>query len=227
MRRHGFTWIELAAVLAIILIIAAILFPVFARRSDQPHGPSCQQNIRQVGLAIKQYLSDYDESFPRVSSGGVYYGWADAVQPYVKNTQLFQCPNETTQPPSGTATAVIGTDPLYSDYFYNSRLAGQNESTLKHIASTVMLGDAASGNARRHSTGGAATTPGVASLVDSAGAPVGAATRHLDGANYAFADGHVKWFKGSSANTCPAIRNAYPVGAAASQTFGNPTFAIN
>jgi prepilin-type processing-associated H-X9-DG protein len=30
----------------------------------------------------------------------------------------------------------------------------------------------------------------------------------LGGANYAFADGHVKWIQGSDSNTCPAINNA-------------------
>jgi prepilin-type processing-associated H-X9-DG protein len=51
---------------------------------------------------------------------------------------------------------------------------------------------------------------------------VGAATRHLDGANYCFADGHVKWLKGSDANTCPVMR-----GGGASATSAYPGFAIS
>jgi prepilin-type processing-associated H-X9-DG protein len=70
-----------------------------------------------------------------------------------------------------------------------------------------MVGDATPGNGRHHSTGGAAMKPGVASLVNRNGVAVGAAVRHSGGANYGFADGHVKWLKGADANTCPTIRN--------------------
>jgi len=223
----GFTLIELLVVIAIIAILAAILFPVFARARENARRSSCQQNIRQIGLAIKQYLSDYDESFPQVSvlavSGGSSYpwGWADAVQPYVRNTQLFQCPSDSTQPPSGTATTVVGSDAAYTDYFYNANLSGQNESALQYISNTVMVGDALSGDATRNSNGNESAT-GTAAIIDLADTNVGAATRHLDGANYTFADGHVKWLKGSDANTCPAIRGG---GSAASSAY--PTFAIS
>jgi len=222
----GFTLIELLVVIAIIAILAAILFPVFARARENARRSSCQQNIRQIGLAIKQYLSDYDESFPQISvlAGGAAtdspWGWADACQPYVRNTQLFQCPSDSTQPPTAPATTVYGSDGAYTDYFYNSNLSGQNESALQYIANTVMLGDSATGNATRNSNGDETAT-GSANIIDLANGNVGAATRHLDGANYAFADGHVKWLKGSDANKCPAIRGA---GTAATSAY--PTFAI-
>jgi prepilin-type N-terminal cleavage/methylation domain-containing protein/prepilin-type processing-associated H-X9-DG protein len=222
----GFTLIELLVVIAIIAILAAILFPVFARARENARRSSCQQNIRQIGLAIKQYLSDYDESFPQVSVGALtndtsgVWGWADACQPYVRNTQLFQCPSDSTQPPSGTATTVVGSDAAYTDYFYNANLSGQNESAIQYIASTIMLGDALTGSATRNSNGDETLT-GSASLLDLSNASVGAATRHLDGANYAFADGHVKWFKGGTdANTVPAIR-------ATTSGATNPTFSIS
>ena len=220
-RVKGFTLIELLVVIAIIAILAAILFPVFARARENARRSSCQQNIRQIGLAIKQYLSDYDESFPQVSvgaaSGNVPYGWADACQPYVRNTQLFQCPSDSAQP--GPAAFTVS-DANYSDYFYNSNLSGVNESALQYIASTVMLGDGLPGDATRAADG----VPGSGDIaaIEAAGGstPVGAATRHLDGANYTFADGHVKWLKGSSSFVCPAIR-ATLSGAA------NATFSIN
>jgi prepilin-type processing-associated H-X9-DG protein len=140
----------------------------------------------------------------------------------VRNTQLFQCPSDSTQPPSGTATTVIGSDAAYTDYFYNANLSGQNESAIQYIASTVMLGDALSGDATRNSDGLDASSNQMAAF-ETVGTttPVGAATRHLDGANYAFADGHVKWFKGGTdANHAPAIRSNVS-GAT------NPTFSIS
>jgi prepilin-type processing-associated H-X9-DG protein/prepilin-type N-terminal cleavage/methylation domain-containing protein len=225
MKRRGFTWIELVVVLGLVLLLATILFPIFARSRDGHSGRTpagmCQQTIRQMGLAIRQYLADYDEAFPIVTVGIEPFGWADACQPYVKNTQVLQCPSDTSQPPSPPATNMNGSDPKYTDYFYNSRLAGRYESDLAYIANTIMLGDAATGDARQHSDGGTSKQPGTASLVNRSGVPVGAAQRHLDGANYGFADGHVKWLQGSDSATCLPVKNA--ASGAHSNAFG---FAI-
>src|ERR1051325_7858101 len=64
MIRRGFTLIELLVVIAIIAILAAILFPVFAQARESARAISCTSNIKQVSMAIMQYLQDYDERFP-------------------------------------------------------------------------------------------------------------------------------------------------------------------
>jgi prepilin-type N-terminal cleavage/methylation domain-containing protein len=61
MRRTGFTLIELLVVIAIIAILAAILFPVFARARENARKSNCASNLKQMGLAIMQYVQDYDE----------------------------------------------------------------------------------------------------------------------------------------------------------------------
>jgi prepilin-type N-terminal cleavage/methylation domain-containing protein/prepilin-type processing-associated H-X9-DG protein len=62
--RRGFTLIELLVVIAIIAILAAILFPVFARAREKARQTSCLSNTKQLGLAILQYVQDYDETYP-------------------------------------------------------------------------------------------------------------------------------------------------------------------
>src|SRR4028119_227565 len=97
-RSRGFTLIELLVVISIIAILAAILFPVFARARENARRSSCQSNLKQIALGIKQYTQDYDELFPNqinpnASSARPPVAWADAIQPYIKSLQLYQCPS--------------------------------------------------------------------------------------------------------------------------------------
>lgn len=109
---RGFTLIELLIVIAVIAILAAILFPVFARARENARRSSCQSNLKQIGLGIMQYAQDYDEvmvpawhegacsagqGWQPTNSGsfGCYdnFKWMDMLQPYVKSEQLFNCPS--------------------------------------------------------------------------------------------------------------------------------------
>jgi prepilin-type N-terminal cleavage/methylation domain-containing protein/prepilin-type processing-associated H-X9-DG protein len=94
-KKNGFTLIELLVVIAIIAILAAILFPVFAQAREKARGISCVSNQKQLALSIMMYTQDYDEVFPT----GVQQSWWDDtwivnVQPYVKNLQVFRCPDD-------------------------------------------------------------------------------------------------------------------------------------
>jgi len=73
--RLGFTLIELLVVIAIIAILAAILFPVFAKVREKARQTACLSNQKQLGLAVMQYVQDYDESYPACAFQG-YAGWA-------------------------------------------------------------------------------------------------------------------------------------------------------
>jgi len=104
-------------VIAIIAILAAILFPVFAKAREKARTASCQSNMKQLGLALAMYVQDSDERMPYAwttvgyPDGGDKYPWdciwAFRVYPYIKNLQVFACPsnNAVAQPAFVTTTA--------------------------------------------------------------------------------------------------------------------------
>jgi prepilin-type N-terminal cleavage/methylation domain-containing protein/prepilin-type processing-associated H-X9-DG protein len=91
-RKAGFTLIELLVVIAIIAILAAILFPVFAQAREKARQITCLSNQKQIGLALMQYVQDYDETYPMdqwYTPVGDQVRWFDAVNPYIKNGNKF------------------------------------------------------------------------------------------------------------------------------------------
>ncbi len=56
--------IELLVVLAIISLLAALLFPALARARLDSYNPVCQSNLHQLGVATQMYCSDYDDRLP-------------------------------------------------------------------------------------------------------------------------------------------------------------------
>ena len=93
MTRRGFTLIELLVVIGIIAILAALLFPTFGQARETARLTTCASNLRQIGMAITQYLAEYDDTLPPARIAAPRQSWAGFVQPYVKNWQLFRCPN--------------------------------------------------------------------------------------------------------------------------------------
>jgi len=95
-RSRAFTLIELLIVIAIIAILAAILFPVFARAREKARQAACLSNLRQVGLATLMYAQDYDEQIEHTELAGDVnreYYWGDMLAPYLKNTDILRCPS--------------------------------------------------------------------------------------------------------------------------------------
>ena len=94
-KSKGFTLIELLVVIAIIAILAAILFPVFQKVRENARRTACLSNEKQIGLGIIQYSQDYDEYLVNGTNGyGGGSGWAGQLYPYVKSTDVFHCPDD-------------------------------------------------------------------------------------------------------------------------------------
>ena len=233
----AFTLIELLVVIAIIAILAAILFPVFARARENARRSSCQSNLKQIGLGVLQYVQDYDESYPptAINNSGPYsssrpFAWCDALQPYLKSTQIYQCPSEST----GQGTLVSGD---YTDYFYNSLMSRTNQSVLSETSRTILIGESKSKPARAALNGcGSANIAGsavpmcgpdsrVQTLTNTGGGFTGDTAdvrRHLEGGNWAFADGHVKWYISQGDTYSNKILNGF----SPALNDGRPMFAL-
>jgi prepilin-type N-terminal cleavage/methylation domain-containing protein/prepilin-type processing-associated H-X9-DG protein len=126
--RNGFTLIELLVVIAIIAILAAILFPVFAKVREKARQTSCTSNLKQIGLAITQYVQDNDETFPMGSPGHADgRGWAGAIYPYVKSVGVYKCPDDSTSPTTNLQGASETDYPV--SYGLNGDLTDRNSWT--------------------------------------------------------------------------------------------------
>lgn len=217
--RKGFTLIELLVVIAIIAILAAILFPVFAKAREKARQSSCLSNLKQIGLATLQYVQDYDEKFPgiywntgnaaRPISGwptenlGTYLNWAEKITPYVKNPQVFQCPNLVL-----TSATQMGYNCFPTSYTFNYSLnidtsQGRSLGDIGRPSEIMMIGD---GPAQLDTRWAPAVMVSLYNNVPTGTWPLTTAyctacRRHNDGYNFVFVDGHAKWMNTVVANT--------------------------
>ena len=187
MSKRGFTLIELLVVIAIIAILAAILFPVFARAREKARQTSCLSNVKQLALGIHMYAQDYDETLTanqNVVPGQPTEYWFDVIQPYVMNRQILECPSSRTQP--------VGYGWNYPHGGYRLDLGHQvHMADVTYPAEFMLFGD--SNPARYRWLYCAPHWPdGIHDDTNMV------ATRHNEGANFGFADGHAKWMRTSS-----------------------------
>ena len=107
-KRSAFTLIELLVVIAIIALLAAILFPVFASAREKARETTCVSNLRQVGMAVRMYVQDADETFPIFHAYNYnpapgkpgHKGIEVELEPYTKSSGVFHCPDDNGGPTS-------------------------------------------------------------------------------------------------------------------------------
>ena len=87
--RRGFTLIELLVLIAIIAILAAILFPVFARARAKAYETQCLSNIKNTATGFGVYLADYKGWYPYTQA------YANILYPrYISDCTSMMCPKQ-------------------------------------------------------------------------------------------------------------------------------------
>jgi len=97
-RRRGFTLVEMLVVIGIIVVLMAILFPVFTIVRKKARKAQCIGQLHQIALALKSYAENNNGRYPPppVFVAGRYEGGLSALYPdYIDNTDLLICPEDT------------------------------------------------------------------------------------------------------------------------------------
>ena len=216
--KRAFTLIELLVVIAIIAILAAILFPVFSQAKAAAKKTVDLSNQKQIITAIMLYVGDYDDTTCRTHHDleppetiNDLYTWFQPLQPYIKNKDVFHDPVVNDTPTLFPYPVTLADWKTYrTDYLINGFFAhGANMTMFSMPSEQIITGERHAGIAffDYHPWPSAPDDNWERGYLDGSGYQIGDINsdsqildvknigRHTGGNNYAFADGHAKWFK--------------------------------
>ena len=118
-RRRGFTLIEFMFVVVALSVLVALYLPNLTRRRGCSGGISCVNNLKQVGLAFRQWALDNNDKYPMqvsvtnggtmelVESGNVYVHFL-VMSNELNTPKILHCPQES-NPKRQAATTFAST----------------------------------------------------------------------------------------------------------------------
>lgn len=178
-RRRAFTLIEMLVVIAIIAILAALLFPALGTARTRAKKTQCLNNVRQIAAATVTQFGELGDKLPFREGGNFAYGFAaEQLLPYLGgNLKVFDCPANTGN--QGDLNCKLPSTNVWTEYEFNSYVCS--------------YGTAASTRDKRQS--GIIDASQVAYVYDIPyDAYNGARTAHPGGgANVGYLDGHAAW----------------------------------
>lgn len=203
--RKAFTLLELLACIGILLVLAALLFPLTKKIQETGKRGACISNLRAIGSAQVQYSAENNGAITpnRSNEGAIAVFWNQELAAYITGSErrgagqgnppakckTFHCPGARNPSPPD----VLGYSSVYvekSSYGQNLLLGGGNES--------AVTANGYPRNQRRQMVEKpskmilVAETPAVNIASYSYEGPSAGLTRHNGVSNFLFVDGHVE-----------------------------------